>query len=180
VRGFAEGITYPVLMDPTHVLTELYAISNVPSVLWIDEHGRIVRPNAGDFGTDTFVEFTGVSRDGHMDQTRDWVRNGVVPDDGAYEVADLDDAEVAARLHFRLATHLRTAGDEAGAARHFDAATELAPLDFTIVRAAIPLRGGDPFGPEFFELYERYQAAGRPYHSSAVRLTKRKTRSRSI
>ena len=38
----AKGVTYPVLMDKDHILTELYAISNVPSVLWIDEDGKIV------------------------------------------------------------------------------------------------------------------------------------------
>ena len=37
VRPFVEGITMPVLYDPNHVLTELYAISNVPTVVWIDE-----------------------------------------------------------------------------------------------------------------------------------------------
>ncbi len=164
VRDLAEGITYPVLMDPDHLLTELYAISNVPAVVWIDEHGRIARPNANEFGTDMFSEFTGRTRDGHFDQIRAWVREGVVPDDASSEIADLDDDELAARLHFRLAAHLQRSGDEQGAARHFDAAAELAPLDFTVVRAAMPLRGGDPFGEEFFKLLEQYQAAGSPFH----------------
>ena len=39
VRVLADGITYPVLMDPDHLLTEMYAISNVPAVIWIDEKG---------------------------------------------------------------------------------------------------------------------------------------------
>ena len=37
VSELATGSTYPVLMDEDHLLTELYAISNVPSVIWIDE-----------------------------------------------------------------------------------------------------------------------------------------------
>jgi len=164
VRGLAEGITYPVLMDPDHVLTELYAISNVPAVVWIDERGRIARPNASEFGSDMFSEYSGRTRQGHFDQVRAWVRHGVVPDDAGSEVADLDDDELAARLHFRLAAHLRRTGDEDGAASHFDAAARLAPLDFTVVRAAMPLRGGDPFGEEFFALLEHYQAAGSPFH----------------
>ena len=164
VRGLATDITYPVLMDPDHVLTELYAISNVPSVIWIDEHDRIVRPNAAEFGTDTFSEITGISREGHMEQVRAWVRGGEVPPDADYQVDELSDDEVAARLHFRLAAHARRAGDQATADRHFDAAIELAPLDFTIARAAMPLRGADPFGEEFFGLYERWKAEGAPYH----------------
>ena len=164
VRVLADGTTYPVLMDPDHRLTELYAINNVPAVVWIDEQGRIARPNANEFGTDTFSEFTGRTRDSHFDQIRAWVHDGMVPDDASTEVADLDDDEIAARLHFRLAAHLRRVGDEDGAARHFDAAAELAPLDFTVVRAAMPLRGGNPFGEEFFKLLEEYQAAGSPFH----------------
>ena len=43
-------------------------------------------------------------------------------------------------------------------------AGELAPHDWTIRRASIPLRGGDPFGDEFFELVAEHRAAGAPYH----------------
>ena len=39
VRPFTDGLTMPVLYDPHHLLTELYAISNVPTVVWIDEDG---------------------------------------------------------------------------------------------------------------------------------------------
>jgi hypothetical protein len=167
VRPHTDGITMPVLLDRQHLLTELLAISNVPTVVWVDEHDRIVRPNAAEFGTDTFVAFTGVSGEGHKQAVREWVRGGVVPDDARVDdVADLDDDEVAARLHFRLATHLRSAGADAAADRHFERALALAPLDFTIARAAMPLRGGDPFGEEFFALYERWQAAGSPYHGT--------------
>jgi hypothetical protein len=31
----------------------------VPTLLWIDEQGRIVRPNEVAFGTDTFKDLTG-------------------------------------------------------------------------------------------------------------------------
>lgn len=164
VRSLAEDITYPVLMDPDHILTELYAISNVPAVVWIDENGRIARPNASEFGSDLLTEFTGRTCEGHFNQIRQWVHDDVVPDDAESQIADLSDDEVAARLHFRLAAHLRRAGDEAGAARHFDAAAKLAPLDFTVVRAAMPLRGESPFGEEFFKLLEEYQAAGSPFN----------------
>ena len=93
----AKGVTYPVLMDKDHILTELYAISNVPSVLWIDEDGRISRPAASEFGTDTFSEITGVSREGHMQQVREWVRDGTLPEDASFVVEDLSNEEIQAR-----------------------------------------------------------------------------------
>jgi hypothetical protein len=172
VRPLADGITFPVLLDREHIVSELLAISNVPTVLWIDEQDRIARANANEFGSDLFTEFTGVESEDHKALVRAWVRDGVLPAtaDAVDDVGDLDEDEVRARLHFRLAAHLRRAGDEAGASRHFDAAIALAPFDFTIARAAMPLRGGNPFGEEFFVLYEQWKAAGSPYHGKAQRL----------
>ena len=37
VRPLTENITFPVLIDREHLITELLAISNVPTVLWVDE-----------------------------------------------------------------------------------------------------------------------------------------------
>lgn len=164
VRPFAEGITFPVLIDRDHLLAELYAVSNVPTVVWIEADGRIARPNAAEFGTDTFADFTGVAAGPHLDEVREWVRTGVVPDDAEGEVADLDDDEVAARLAFRAAVHLRRLGRDEAATAWLERAEALAPLDFTIRRAAMPLRGDDPFGERFFELYAAWQAAGSPFH----------------
>tara|TARA_B100000519_G_scaffold202041_1_gene219227 strand:+ start:798 stop:1328 length:531 start_codon:yes stop_codon:yes gene_type:complete len=164
VTELAEGVTYPVLMDENHILTELYAISNVPSVIWIDEAGTISRPTASEFGTDTFSEITGISREGHMEQVREWVKEEILPKDASFTIDDLSEEEVQARLHFRLAVHFRRNNMLNESEKHFDFAADLAPLDFTIVRASMPLRGGDPFGEEFFELYQKYQDAGSPFH----------------
>ncbi len=167
VRGYTEGITYPVLIDRDRVITELYAISNVPTVIWIEADGTIARPNAAEPGTDMFVDFTGVSATPHMDAVRAWVHTGVIPGDGATPVEDLDASEVEARLAFRMALHHRRADNPTRAEHWFDKAVNLAPLDFTIRRAAMPLRGDDPFGASFFELWEEWQSAGRPFHGVA-------------
>jgi hypothetical protein len=165
VRPWIDGITFPVLIDPEHLVSELLAISNVPTVVWIDEDNRIVRPNGVAFANDMFKEFTGVEAEPHLDLVREWVRTGALPAAApSAAVADLSDDEVLARLHFRVAVHARRAGDTETAARHFARAGELAPDDFTIRRAALPLNGGDPFGAEFFAMYEEWSAAGSPYH----------------
>ncbi len=164
IRGHSEGITYPVLMDPEHNLTELYAISNVPTVVWIDENGRIARPNASEFGTDMFVEYTGRPREGHFNQLRAWVRDDLVPADADTEIEDLSQDEIDARLHFKLAATARHSGDDAGATRHFAKAIELAPFDFTISRAAMPLQGEDPFGEKFMALMQQWVDEGAPFH----------------
>ncbi len=167
VRPWADGITLPLLIDPQHVLTELYAISNVPTVIWIDEEDRIVRPNSVAFSTDMFAEFTNARSGPHLDALRAWVRDGtpsITTDEAKAAVPDLTDDEVRARLHFRVATEARRRGDDDTARRHFVRAGELAPTDFTIRRAAMPLMGEDPFGQDFMELYQEWQDAGSPFN----------------
>ena len=167
IANDTDGISYPVLIDADHVVSELYAISNVPTVLLIDEDDMIVHPNWNAYATNTFKDFHGIDADAQLEAIRRWVREGdtMIPtDEVAGSVADLTDEEERAKLHFRLATHLRNAGDADGAERNFERAGELAPHDWTIRRASMPLRGGDPFGAEFFELVAEYNEAGRPYH----------------
>ena len=175
VRGFMNGITYPVLMDVDHVLTELYAISNVPAVVMIDEDDTIVQPNWNAYATDTFKDYTGIDSGEQLDIIRQWVINDtpmMSVDEAKTAVGDLSAEEEQARLHFRIANHLRGAGDDDGAARNFDRASALAPHDWTIRRAMMPLRGADPFGDEFFALAAEYNEAGRPFHGVAARSTK--------
>jgi len=167
VRPFTEGISLPVLYDPQHLLTELYAISNVPTVVWIDEDDRIVRPNGEAFSTDLFREVTGVDSAPHLEAVRRWVRDLATPELPAPAtdlVGDLSDDEVLARLHFRVATEALRRGDEATTRSHLDEAGRLAPDDLTIWRAAMPLIGEDPFGADFFVRYEAWREAGSPFH----------------
>jgi peroxiredoxin len=168
VRPWTDEVTtMPVLIDPQHVLTEVYAISNVPAVVWIDEDDRIVRPNSVAFSNDAFKEYTGAESGPHLDAVRAWVRDGTTTlseDDARAAVPDLSDDEVLARLHFRVGVEARRRGDDATARRHLERAGELAPMDFTVRRAAMPLLGGDPFGPEFMDLFAEWRAAGSPFH----------------
>ena len=167
VRPWTDGITMPVLIDPLHVLTEVYAISNVPTVIWIDEDDRIVRPNSVAFSNDMFAEFTGAYAGPHLEALRAWVHDGTMSisaDEARTAVPDLSDDEIRARLHFRIATAARRRGDDDTARRHFVRAGELAPMDFTIRRAAMPLMGGDPFGEDFMHLFQEWNDAGSPFH----------------
>ncbi len=164
---FAEGMTIPVLYDPHHLLTELYAISNVPTVVWIDEDDRIVRPNGTAFGTDVFRDFTGVAAAPHLEEIRRWVLEGVVPvdeDEARGAVGDLSEDEVLARLHFRVAAEARRRGDQDAVRRHVTRASALAPDDLTVWRAAMPLVGEDPFGDAFLARYEAWKERGSPFH----------------
>lgn len=41
---FAQSVDFPVVLDSRHLLGELFGVVNVPSGIWVDEDGTVVRP----------------------------------------------------------------------------------------------------------------------------------------
>lgn len=138
---------------------------NVPTTIWVDVDDRVVRPPAIAPADDRFIEFTKFSAFPHHDALRAWVRDDVVPmaDDEVRARRSAPPPELQlARAERRLAMYLLRAGREDLGHAHLDRALALAPDDWTIQRGSLPVRGKDPFGQDFFDFYERWQAAGRP------------------
>jgi hypothetical protein len=159
--------THPALIDARHVVADLYNIVNVPTVFWIDERGRVVRPNDVAFGTDTFKHITGLEAERHLSALRAWV-TGERPALSTEEVRRHQPlpsaADQLARAEFGLGQWLWTQHRTAAADRHFRRGGELAPHDFTIRRGTMPMRGIDPMGPQFREMLQAWVAAGHPYY----------------
>jgi hypothetical protein len=169
-RPFIEAAApaHPSLIDTEHRLADLYGIINVPTAVWIDENGMIVRPNDVAFGSEMFKDLTGFDSAAYLDAVRAWVREGVVPlDAGQVRQRQMlpNSDEQLARAEFGLAWHLHQAGQSDAAVRHFDRAGQLSPDDFTIRRGSMPIRGIDPMtSPEFLALWQEWTARGRPYY----------------
>lgn len=163
----AAKSTHPSLIDTRHVLADLYNIVNVPTILWIDERGRIVRPNDVAFGTDTFRHITGLDSAKHLTALRAWVR-GEAPPLSPEKVRALQSlptsADQQARAEFGLALWLFEQGRPEAAERHFVRAGELARHDFTIRRGTMPIRGIDPMGPQFRAMLQEWTKAGKSYY----------------
>jgi hypothetical protein len=82
--------TYVTLIDRDHRLAELYHMVNVPQAVWIDEHGRIVRPPETAGAYEGFRSMnretrempqdaaarTAKAKSMYVDAIRDWVLNG--------------------------------------------------------------------------------------------------------
>jgi hypothetical protein len=170
-RPFIERArpTHPSVVDTEHVVADLYGMINVPTVVWIDEAGRIVRPNATEFGTDVFKQFHGRESAPFLAAVRAWVREGRLPFDPGEARARVllpTPAEQEARAEFALAWWLQQRGATEAAERHFRRAGELSPFDWTIRRGSLPIRGLNPMGEPFFELYREWEAAGKPGYES--------------
>ena len=161
----AAAPTHLSLVDPEHVSAERLGIMNIPTTVWIDEDDNVVRPPVIAPVNDLFKDFTGIDSAVHHEQLRAWVRNGVVPPVRDVDVPTYDDQ--LARAERRLGAWLHRNGDDAAAERHFARAMELAPMDWTIRRGTLPMRGDDPFGQTFFDFVAEWDEAGRPGYKSA-------------
>jgi hypothetical protein len=153
------------VLDRDHAAAEALAIFNIPATVWIDESGTIVRPADITPADDQFRSFTHVDSSVHREELRRWVHDGTLPmaadEVRAHQYLPTPELQMA-RAERRLAAHLRRNGNQDAAAPHFARAVELAPFDWTIRRGSMPLTGQDPFGTEFFEFWQEWEAAGRP------------------
>lgn len=162
--------TYPVLIDRTHLLADLYGIVNVPTAVWINEQGRIVRPAESAGAFEAFRHFDPETRtipDEHLergkqirrtyfDAIRDWVTRGEesrhVPSEATLRrrQAEVDPAIAEAHARFRLAQRLESLGRADEARAEFDEASRLHPESWAIWRqAADKLQNGIAAGAAF-------------------------------
>ncbi len=156
------GARHPSLIDAAHVLDELLGIVNVPSGVWINEQGVLVRPPETAYSRrPSFmdrelkpedpphvrervleVKKLRIDADTYMRALRDWVADGsssryaLSPDEVVRRARprSLEDATAAA--HFEIGQHLYRRGREAAAVRHFRAAHRLQPDNWTYKRQA--------------------------------------------
>jgi tetratricopeptide (TPR) repeat protein len=142
---------------------------NVPTAVWIDERGRIVRPNEVAFVDDRFKQFTGMDSAPYVDAIRDWAANG------AKSVYALNETELKARLkpysddraqadaEFALAEYLYKQNKVADAIPHFKEAQRLAPDNWNYKRQAWALSDAErDYGTSFQKEVKKLN--GKPYY----------------
>lgn len=169
----AAKATHPSLVDTEHHVADLYNFVNVPTVLWINEQGRIVRPNDVHYVSNEYSSFTKFHPRKPMQALRAWVRGEgapLAPELASKPIEELvampTESDQEARAAFAIGWHLaQIEGKGDAAERWFQRAGELAPHDFTIRRGSMPIRGIDPSGPAFFEMTAAWAKAGNAYYA---------------
>jgi hypothetical protein len=151
--------SYPCLIDERHLLGELLGIVNVPTAVWIDEHGAIVRPPESPGATDAFRSMNLQTRevpkdraaDGrlrrqvYVDALRDWIERGAAsqhvlpPDEVRRRMRGVDRDASLASAQFRLGVWLARHGEREAAQRALDAAVRLQPESWRFLRQKIVL-----------------------------------------
>jgi peroxiredoxin len=170
-RPFIEAAnpTHPALLDPDHVVSHRYGLINVPTAVWIDEHGNIARPPRVEHATNTFSFAHGLDCEPHLAALKTWAETGHTdfsPEQTRATTLPPVWEEQQARAHHTLAWHLHQLGAQQEAEAHWAEAVKLAPHDWTIRRGSMWLRGANPFGTEFAEAWMEWENAGRPDYVS--------------
>ncbi|NKB33894.1 MAG: hypothetical protein GKR91_12420 [Pseudomonadales bacterium] len=163
----AANATYTSVIDANHTISALYNLVNVPSAVWIDEEGKIVRINEGTyaknhgaFGTDEYVPIV-----------RDWVANGA---DSPYvwdtetvseKIFQRTPEAERAQPTFRLGTYFFASGDEVKAEQYWDMAQELDPTSWNYLRQDIMYEDGGSAGPEWRARRDAVEGAGGTYYA---------------
>ncbi len=160
------GATHPSLVDTEHRVADLYNMVNVPTVVWIDEDLRIVRPQDVHYVSTEYASVTKFHPRKPLAALRAWVRGEATAYAGDVQadtkVPSATDQE--ARVCFAVAWWLTQQGRDEAAERWYQRAGELAPHDFTIRRGSMPIRGLDPAGPAFFQMVGEWVSQGNSYY----------------
>lgn len=166
-REFIEAAKpqHPSLIDQHHVMAELFGVTNIPSSVWIDERGMIVRPaetapapprgpdsppglQLPDDGPARFAaikaEAVKIKKDvaAYHAALRDWVDKGAASafalsaDEVVARSQPRDDAKARGHAHFQLASQLEIDGHHDAAVHHFREAHRLVPDSWTFRRQA--------------------------------------------
>jgi hypothetical protein len=159
--------THPALIDEAHVLDELLGVTNVPSGIWIDEGGMIVRPPEPAFpwrprapSEELLAQLPDVTvaqlreaqkmqiePERYLAALRDWVAHGersryaLSPDELEARSRARTNSDSHAAACFELAQHLHRSGHARDAVRWFREAHRLAPQNWTYRRQAWSLSG---------------------------------------
>lgn len=151
--------TFTALIDEKHLVSKLYNMVNVPTGVWIDEQGRIVRPNEVAFVDDRFKNFTGLDSAPYLNALKDWVEKGeksqyVMTEDQLRQKLASQDPNIAlAAAEFGLGEQLYKTGHGTDAISHFKEAQRLNPKSWNYKRQAYALGDakrdyGTTFGEE--------------------------------
>jgi hypothetical protein len=176
--------TYPCLIDERHVVAELYGMVNVPSAVWIDEAGRIVRPTEVAGASDAFrtqmdrktkkMSAEGIAdrqrtRTAYLNALRDWTAKGtkstfVLSGEEVRRRSPRPSAEQAlAAAHFRLGQYLHAQGHLEAALPYFSEARRLHPGSWSYRRQTWELEEpGKAGGPDFWSTVDAL--GDRPYY----------------
>ena len=161
---------YTALIDDKHIVTQLYNMVNVPTAVWINEKGMIVRPNEVAYVDNRYKAMHGIDAAPYLDAIRDWVANGdrsvfVMKEKELKERLSAPSSDRAlADAEFALAEYLYKNGHGEDAIPHFKEAQRLDPDNWNYKRQAWALSDAEKnYGTSFMKEVQKLN--GKPYYA---------------
>jgi hypothetical protein len=161
---------YTALIDDKHLVTQLYNMVNVPTAVWINEKGMIVRPNEVAYVDNRYKAMHGIDAGPYLEAIRDWIANG------DRSIFVMNEKEVKERLsppssdrtmadaEFALAEYLHKNGHGDDAIPHFKEAQRLDPDNWNYKRQAWALSDAEKnYGTSFMKEVQKLN--GKPYYA---------------
>ena len=163
--------SFITLIDQNHLVSSLYNMVNVPQAVWIDEHGRVVRPTETGGSIDILREFdpqiggfkpeavarADVAKATYLDAVKDWAVQGSAskfaypPDQAQARVSAMTEDVATAHAMFQLGSYLARQDRADEAARLFDQCRSLHPDSWNMFRQTSPkMDTGIAAGEEFW------------------------------
>ena len=166
------NLTYTTLLDVTHQISSLYNLVNVPSGVWIDEEGRILRINEGTYAKTHLLGNTEFGTDAYAPAVRDWVANGA---DSPYvwsreqvsaKIRQRTTEEALAEPTFKLGVYFFEQGNETLARTYWERAQQLYPDNWSFHRQDWSFIDAASRGQKFQEKASNYDVLGgdKPYY----------------
>ncbi len=158
-----------MLIDEKHTVASLYNMVNVPTAVWINEKGRIVRPNETAFIDNRFKSMHGIDAQPYLDGVRDWLAKddrsnySMTPEQLRQRLARPTSEYLLADAYFKLAEYLVKTGYDRDAIPYFKTAQKLRPESWNYKRQAWLLADPDKdYGTNFSK--EVKALNGKPYY----------------
>ena len=152
------------------MISSAFQFTNVPTGVWIDEGGRVVRPGEPAWTTSRTSTFGGKSLvtegEAYVAAIRDWVANGersqYVLSDAAFaeRVKPRSTDEMDADASFALGVWFHRAGNQALANTYFERAQKLNPADWNYHRQQWSFTPGEA-GAKWMEKFQKLEE---PYY----------------
>jgi hypothetical protein len=166
----AANPDFTALVDDKQQITMLYNMVNVPTAVWINEEGRIVRPNEVAFVDDRFTNLHRLEAAPYLAGIRDWAERGdkspfaLSEDEVRRRLTQESPESALASAEFALGEYLYSKGLGPDAIPHFKEAQRLNPESWNYKRQAWALSDaerdyGTNFGKEVLKL------GTRPYYA---------------
>ena len=162
-------VEYTTLIDKDHLVTKLYNMVNVPTAVWINEKGRIVRPNEVGYSSNAGISITKVDTTNYINGLYDWVKLG---EKSIYAMSETELRErltpqnpewALAAAEFSLAQYFHLGGNAQAAIPHYKEAQRLNPENWNFKRQAWMLTSADKeYGTSFTKEVQKLN--GKPYY----------------